>query len=377
MNFRKTLCLLIALAFIGLTLISAPPAHAEARQTVAQIIHSYFKDNNLPGLVVSVKKRNQHSLYVHGKANLELNSLMRSDSIFRIASVSKLFTTLGILVLKDRGLLSVNDKLSSYLPAFPYADQITIKNLLQHTSGIPDFSEIEGYDANRAKDWTPGELVTLTTDYINAKGSLDFATGTDAVYSNTNFVLLGLIIEQVSGKAYSEFIAENVVTPLGMRKTGVGSDTDLVPHRVSGYTVDNGKTVNATFVSVVAPFATGDFLSTPAEVVKFQKAFTPGVLLTRGTIDEMMEQTILNNGTPYVNPGTGGDSSFGYCWELIKMAGKTEWVYTKSGGISGFFAYFLYFKGADVAVAISTNAQGNFNLVQLGLSIGTALNAMR
>jgi D-alanyl-D-alanine carboxypeptidase len=376
MSPRKLLCLFIVVAFVGL---AAQAGHAEmkTRQTVPQIIQSFFKTNNLPGLVVSIQKKNQHFVYVHGKANLELNEPMKATSVFRIASVTKLFTTFGILVLKERGLLTVNDKLSLYLPDFPYADRITIKNLLQHTSGIPNWSDIEAFGANQAKDWTPDELIALLTDYIKKKGALDFPAGTQAAYSNSNFTILGMIIEKVSGKAYGDFVAENVVAPLKMKDTRLGSDKEIIPLRTSGYNIENGKATNAPFVSVVAPFATGDFLSRPTEIVKFAKAFTPGALFKRETIDEMMQQAVLSDGAPYVETGDIFDSSYGYCWELIKVKGKTEWIYSKSGSISGFFAYFFYFKSADVAIAISSNAQGSFSLGQLGLDLGVALNAVK
>lgn len=376
MDPRRLLCPFIIAAIVSLSAIGGP-AEAETRQTVPQIIRSYYKDNNLPGLVVSIQRKSQRAVYVHGEANVELNDPMRANSTFRVASVTKLFTTLGILVLKDRKLLTIDDRLSQYLPDFPYADQITIKNLLQHTSGIPDFADINAFDSNQAKDWTPSELVALLADHLHGKEALDFLPGTDAAYSNSNYMILGMIVEKVSGKTYGDFVDENVVKPLKMKDTRVGSDTEIIPFRVSGYNVVDGKTTNAKFVSVVAPFATGDFLSRPTEIMKFAKAFTPGVILTWETIDEMMEQTVLLDGTPYVNPGDDGISSFGYCWELVKLNGKKEWIYTKSGGISGFFAYFLYFKSADVAIAISTNAQGNFNLIQLGLSLGKALNAIK
>ena len=162
-----------------------------------------------------------------------------------------------------------------------------------------------------------------------------------------------------------------------MKNTGVGSDTAIIPHRAAGYVVQDGTTTNANFVSVVAPFATGDFLSRPMELAKISKVFTPNVLLSESTIQEMSKPVVLKDGTTWIDHTEKYDGSFGYCWELIKPKGREEWVYTKSGGISGFFAQVLYFKGSGVTVAISSNAQGNFDLLGLGLEIGEAMGAIR
>ena len=376
MKGKRLLQRVICLAVLGL-FVTAGFAHAATPKTVPEIITAYFKSNNLPGLVVSIKKKAGNTVYVRGHASIEVNDPMMPHNIFRIGSVSKLYTTLGIMRLKEKGLLTVDDKLSLYLPDFPYADQITVKNMLQHTSGLPNFAGIDAFASNQAKDWTSDELVAMLADSITSKGALDFSPGTSAAYSNSNFVILGVIIEKVSNQTFKEFVAESVVTPLKMEDTGVGSDTEIIPFRAAGYTVDSGKTTNAQFVSVVAPFATGDFLSRPTEMVKFRKAFTPGALLTQATINEMTAQAVLKDGTPFVQSDGKKDFSFGYCWELVKPTGKTEWIYTKGGSISGFLAYFLYFKTADISIAISTNARGNFDLLDLGLEIGSALKAIK
>jgi len=349
---------------------------AEARDPVSTIIRSFYNDNDLTGLSVSICKDNHTVTYKHGYANFESKDEITEDSVFRIASVSKLFTTFGILILKEQGKLSVDDLLSNYIRDFPYGDRITIKNMLQHTSGIPDFSACKPFSTNQAKEWKPDELVGLLNQQLNSH-PLDFEPGTKAVYSNSNFMLLGVIIETVSGMPFKDFMTQYVVTPLGMKHTGVGSDTKIIPHRVAGYEVRDGKTTNAKFVSVVAPFATGDFMSQPMELAKISKVFTPGVLLNETTINEMSKPVVLKDGTKWIDHADNFNSSFGYCWELIKPKGKEEWIYTKSGGISGFFAYVLYFRSADLTVAISSNAQGNFSLLTLGLKIGEAMGAIR
>ena len=373
MKTSLKLFLLAALCFVT---IHPGIGRAEAKEPVSEVIRSFYRDNGLAGLSVSIRKENRSVTYTHGYGNLETRDKITKESVFRIASVSKLFTTLGILVLKEQSKLSVGDLLSKYIPDFPYGDRITIKNMLQHTSGIPDFSVLEPFSSNQAKEWKPDELVGLLKEYLNSH-PLDFDPGTKAVYSNSNFMILGVIVEAASGMAFNDFIAQRVVEPLDMKNTGVGSDTEIVSHRASGYDVQDGKTTNAVFVSVVAPFATGDFMSQPMELAKISKVFTPGVLLSEATINEMSQLVVLKDGTEWIEHYDKADFSYGYCWELIREKGKEEWVYTKSGGISGFFAYVLFFKSAGVTVAISSNAQGNFNLLTLGLQIGEAMGVIK
>jgi CubicO group peptidase (beta-lactamase class C family) len=366
-------CMLAALCLIS---IHPGSGHAEEGKTVPTIVRAFYENNGLPGLSVSIRRGDSTVTYRHGYANLESGNEITDESVFRIASVSKLFTTLGILLLKEQGKLSIDDPLSRYVADFPHGDRITVKNMLQHTSGIPNFSVLEPFSANQAKEWKPGELVGLLREHLKDR-PLDFDPGAKAAYSNSNFMLLGVIIEAVSGMAFKDFMAQRVVAPLGMRNTGVGSDTEIVPQRAAGYVVVDGTTTNAQFVSIVAPFATGDFMTQPKELAKISKAFTPGVLLGESTIREMSEPATLKDGAQWIEHAEKFDYSFGYCWELIKPEGKEEWIYTKGGSIDGFFAYVLFFKSAGATVAISSNAQGKFSLLALGLEIGEAMGAIK
>jgi CubicO group peptidase (beta-lactamase class C family) len=365
-------CLLVTLCIVAMT---AGAGRVEARD-VARIVDSFYKENGLAGLSVSIQKNGRTTTYNRGYANLETRDRITKASVFRIASVSKLFTTLSILLLKDQGKLSLDDPLSKYIQGFPYGDGITIRNMLQHTSGIPNFAAFEAFAANQAKVWKPSELVDLLRAHLGTH-PLDFEPGTKAAYSNSNFMLLGVIVEAASGVAFSDFVGKSVVAPLGMKNTGVGSDDEIVPHRAAGYVIRDGKMVNATFVSVEAPFGTGDFMSQPTDLVKVSKAFKPGFLLSRGTIDEMSRPVVLKDGTTWVGHKDKVDYSFGYCWELVRPAGKKEWIYTKGGAIVGFLAHVLYFKESGVTVAISANTVGNFDLLALGLEVGEALGAIR
>jgi D-alanyl-D-alanine carboxypeptidase len=371
-----TLPKFFSLSFLCVLLSAPATGMAAQKATVPSVIRSFFKTNGLVGLSVSIRNHERTVTYKHGYANLEYPAAISDKTVFRIASVSKLFTTLGILKLKEQGKLSVDDTISKYITNFPYGDSITIKNLLQHTTGIPNYAALDSYGDNEAKEWTAAELVELLRQYLNSH-ALDFEPGTTADYSNSNYVLLGAIIEAISGMAFKDFIAQEVVTPLGMKDTGVGSDSQIIRYRAAGYQVTNGMPYNTPYVSVVAPFATGDFMSRPMELAKITDVFKPGRFLTQATIDEMCAPVVLKNGASWIERSGTVDVTFGYCWELVRPVGKTEWIYTKSGSISGFFAYLFYFPSAGVTVTIDANAQGNFSLAVLGLGIGDAMGIIK
>jgi CubicO group peptidase (beta-lactamase class C family) len=372
----KTLLKSLTLLFLcGLFCAPATAPGAE-KKNVTNVIRSFYKTNNMVGLSVTIRTSRRTVTYKHGYANLEYRAAITDGTVFRIASVSKLFTTMGILKLKEQGLLSLDDTLSKYVTNFPHGDAITIRNLLQHTSGIPNFLGFNAVSNNPAKDWTSGELVQLMREYLQDH-DLDFEPGTTADYSNSNFTLLGVIIETVTGKSFSDYMAQEVVAPLKMKNTAVGSDSAIIRHRAAGYEVENGMVQNASYFSIIAPFATGDFLSQPMELAKITDTFKPGRFLTQPTITEMVTPVVLNNGTTWTQHSAAWDVSFGYCWELIKPTGKTEWIPTKSGAIPGFFAYVLYFPSADVSITIDSNCQGNFSLLDLGLGIGDAMGIIK
>ncbi len=366
----------ISFAVLCFLVIQPGIPSAEASGSVSQIVNSFYTNNGPAGLSVSVRQNGRTLTYCRGYANLETKDRVTKESVFRIASVSKLFTALAILKLKEQGKLSLDDAISRYVPGFPYGDLITIRNMLQHTSGIPNFADFEQFSANQAKEWKPAELIDLLRVHLSAQ-PLDFEPGTKAAYSNSNFMLLAAVVEAASSVPFKDFVDKQVTAPLGMTATGVGSDAEIVPHRAAGYIVEKGEIANAAFVSVVAPFGTGDFMSRPNDLIKVSRAFKPGVLLSQATIDEMSRPVVLKDGTTWIGSREKIDYSFGYCWELVKPEGAKDWIYTKGGAISGFFAHVLYFRKPDLAIAISSNAQGNFKLLDLGLQIGRALGALR
>jgi CubicO group peptidase (beta-lactamase class C family) len=201
----------------------------------------------------------------YGYANLEWQVPNSPDTKFRLGSITKQFTAACILLLEERGKLKTNDLVKNYLPDAPAAwDHITIYNLLTDTSGIPNFTEFPDYHASVATPTTPEQLVARFRDK-----PLDFQPGENWRYSNSNYVLLGYLIEKITGQRYQDFVEKNIFKPLGMQNSGYDSNTAIIPHRAGGYSPGSNGPVNAGYVDMSIPFSAGALYSTTHDLLRW------------------------------------------------------------------------------------------------------------
>lgn len=372
-RWYKTGWIFLGAFLIGLTAdvaLSAEPKPITS-ETVDGVVKPIMENAKIPGLSICVSPADGKTIEsAYGIANLEHQIPVTKDSIFEIGSLTKTFTALAILLLQEEGRLRVDDKLARYFPGFRGGEEITLRHLLQHTSGIKEILTVEPFGSHQETDWRPQEVVKMLESL-----PLDFEPGQRAQYSNSGCILLGLVIEKVSGMAYGDFLVERITKPLGMAHTRMGSNSTIVPNRVAGSELDAaaGSVKNAKYASLLAPYASGGILSTPSDIVKLKKAFRPGVLLQQASIEAMFAPVRLNNGHQFAQPGTG--MSFGYCLEILKHGEYL--VPGKTGGISGFNAYFAYLPQRDFMVAVTANLQNSLDflveicgsILQLELSV--------
>jgi len=316
-------------------------------------VNQILKAEQIPGLALSIAFPDGKQINrCYGKADLENQAPVGENSVFEIGSVSKLFTALAVMKLKEEGKLKVTDSLTKYFPQYPNWSGITIKNLLQHTSGIPDLTGLEPIKSNQMEDRTPQEsLATI------GNAPLEFEPGQRAKYSNSGAILLGLIIEKASGVPFADYLRQVITQPLGQTTTRSGSNLALIPGRVSGYHLEGSSLQNAPYASLVMPYASGGMVSSAADLVKLEKALTPGVLLKAETLNEMFAPCRLNDGSVgMISPQV----SFGYCLELVKFEPQ-NFTPTKNGEISGFNAVYCRFADPRVSVALASNRDGSTN----------------
>ncbi|MEO8172496.1 MAG: serine hydrolase [Sediminibacterium sp.] len=294
-----------------------------------------------PGVAVLVSKNGQ-VIYkkATGMANIELNVPMQTDQIFRIGSITKQFTAVSILQLVEKGKLTLQDEITKFIPDYPTQNNtITIEHLLTHTSGIQDFTAIKGNEKRNSIDYSPKENI----DYFKNE-PMRFATGTRHEYSNSNYVILGYIIEQLTGKTYGQYLEENIFKPLGMNNSSYASESRMIKNRAAGYTQGEKGIENASYINMGKPYAAGAILSTVMDLFTWNQAMQSNKLLKKESFARALTRYKLLDGT---------EVNYGYGW---RMGYVLESPNTWHGGlVNGFFSMAMYLPKEDVYVVVLTN----------------------
>lgn len=296
------------------------------------------------GLSIAVAQRGKILVSKgYGAADLEFDVPADDQTMFRIGSVTKQFTAALVMRLVEQKKLSLEDDLSKYVPEFPLEGRkVTIEQLLQHTSGIKSYTEI---NAAWQKLWplelTHAEILALTKD-----APFDFEPGSDWRYSNTGYYLLGMVIEKVSGKSYAEQLQTELCTPLGLSRTRYDSNRDLIKNRAQGYALDGEQLVNDQMFGMSQPGAAGGILSTAGELVRWQMALSSGKVVKPESFKRMCTPTVLPNGR---------DTHYGFGLKMGEWNGKPRVEH--GGGIFGFNSMLYWLPGDDLHVAVISNGE--------------------
>jgi CubicO group peptidase (beta-lactamase class C family) len=274
----------------------------------------------------------------YGSANLEWQMPNSPATRFRVASLTKQFTAAAIMLLEQRGMLRIEDPVSKYLPDAPAAwRSITVFNLLTHTSGIPDLTTFPDFAERVTQRTTPEQLVGSFRDK-----PLDFPPGTDFRYSNSGYILLGYILEKVSGQSYADFIQKNIFVPLGMKSSGYDSNAAIVPMRAQGYAQRAGGVAIADYLDMTVPFSAGGLYSTTRDLLRWEHGLFDGQLLSPSSLARMT--------TPFKK-----DYAFGIAVDTDTNGNKVVW---HGGAIDGFTVFMAYVPAEKFAVVVLANIEG-------------------
>ena len=302
-----------------------------------QLVQSYVSSKRFMGSVLVALGHHVLLSKGYGFANLEWNVPNSPSTKFRLGSITKQFTAASILLLEQRGKLSVDDSVKKYIPnALAGWDEITIFNLLTHTSGIPDLTGFLDWQSLEPFPSTPEKLVARFRDK-----PLDFQPGEKYSYSNSGYVLLGYLIEQISGETYEKFIQDNIFTPLGMSDSGYGSNSAIILHRASGYSLSKSELVNANFVDTSVLFSSGGIYSTTEDLLRWEDGLFGGKLLSAASLLKMT--------TPF-----NGDYAFGL--GVLTINGHKTIGHT--GGIEGFNTALNYYPDDRLTIVVLANQNG-------------------
>lgn len=305
---------------------------------VDSLVNAEMKSQRIPGLSLIVVRDGKID-YVkgYGYSNLEHQVPVKPETIFQAGSVGKQFTAFAVLLLVQDGKMSLEDKLTKYFPDAPSGwDSITVRNLLNHTSGFGDYTNNLNYRANYTED-------SLYQEF--RKRPLIFKAGEKQRYSNMGYATLGIIISKAAGKFYGEYLKERVFTPLGMTTARIITEEDIVPNRAAGYRLLNDSIKNQEWVSpTLNTTADGSMYATALDMAKWEAGLNAGKLLNKEYYNMMWAPTKLNDGTI---------EQYGFGWSIDSVNGKR--ILEHNGSWQGFECTIKRYPEKKIAVVVFAN----------------------
>ncbi|HLH12027.1 MAG TPA: serine hydrolase domain-containing protein [Methylovirgula sp.] len=274
-----------------------------------------------------------------GLADREWNVPNGPTGKFRIGSLTKQFTATAILQLMERGKLALEDPVARHCPEAPdHWRAVTLLHLLTHSSGIPSYTSLPAFFRDMAQqDRSPREIIALTE-----RAPLDFEPGTQFKYNNGAFIILGLIVERLSGLSYEDYLRQNILLPLGLASTGYEHLADIVPERVRGYRYRRGGMENAPYLAMSLPYAAGSIYSTVDDLLAWQRALTAARPISPSSVELM-----------FADHGHG----YGFGWGIQNQFARRQFVH--AGGINGFSTVLSHYPDEDLTIILLANIQAS------------------
>jgi CubicO group peptidase (beta-lactamase class C family) len=322
---------------LPLVLVAAP-CLAQNAARMDEIVQTYVANRQFMGCALVARGAEVLFSRGFGSANLEWDIPNAPNTKFRLGSITKQFTAASILLLEERGKLNTADLVKKHLPDAPAAwDTVTLFHVLTHTSGIPSFTGFPDYAKLEPFSATPLELLARFRDK-----PLEFEPGEKWNYSNSGYVLLGYLVEKISGQPYDKFVQENIFTPLGMKDSGYDSTSAIIPRRASGYVSRAGRFEHAGFIHMSIPHGAGALYSTCEDLLKWEQGLFGGKLLQPASLQKMT--------SPFKN-------DYGFGVGIATQAGRK--VVAHGGGIEGFNTQLSYYPEEKMTVVVLANINGN------------------
>jgi CubicO group peptidase (beta-lactamase class C family) len=343
-RIQRLVVWLLALALWGAAAHGSADGDVSAKVDAA--VESYRKAQKIPGVSLAVCRDGKVVKATgYGLGNVEWNDAVTPQTIFQTGSVGKQFTAMAVMMLVEGGKIGLDDKLSKYVPESPAIWRgVTIRNLLTHTSGISDYGGEEDLMAkgviNFRKDYTEEELIPAF-----AKMKMDFHPGEKWGYSNTGYVLLGIVIHRVTGEFYGDFLQERIFRPLGMSATRIISEADIVPQRSGGYRLVKGELKNQDWVApTLNTTADGALYTNVLDLAKWDAALREKKFVKASSYAQMWSAVKLNDGKTY---------PYGFGWFLEDRGGYKAVSHT--GSWQGFTMAINRYEKGGLTVIVMTN----------------------
>jgi CubicO group peptidase (beta-lactamase class C family) len=310
---------------------------SELKMKLDKKITDYFGTSSFSGYVYISKKGDVLLDKAYGKADFEKGIENTKQTKFDIASLTKQFTALSIMQLEEKKLLNVNDTIDKYLPAFPHGNEITLHQLLNHTSGLAQHPEL--YDIRKFRPSNKGFGIEGKSEKVD----LITKPGTSFQYSNAGYILLGYIIEKVSDKTLDVYFKENIFQPLDMLNTGFKDENGELNNLAAGYQSESKeKAEKSWYLTNVGPvIGSAALCSTVEDLIKWENA--------------LKEQKLISKES-YVKIYTPNKDLYGYGWYIFKDS-QGRLNYEHYGNASGYRSYVLRIDEEDVVFIFTSNFQ--------------------
>ena len=328
------------LGSLVLALLLTYSALAQTPDPIDAYIHSEMEKQHIPGLSLLVARDGKIvRAQGYGFSNIELQVPSKPETIFQSGSVGKQFTATAVMMLVEEGKIKLDDPITNYFKDAPATwRQVTIRELLSHTAGFTDYPEKFDF----RKDYTEADLLKIVEGI-----PLAFPPGTNYSYANLGYLTLGILIHQVTGEFYGDFLQERIFRPLGMTTTRIISEADIVPNRASGYRLVKGELKNQEWVSpTLNTTADGALYFSILDLAKWDAALYTEQLLHTSSFEHMWTPAKLLNGQP--NPG-----NYGFGWHIVAKNGHK--ILDHGGSWQGFEVHISRYLDDKLTVAVLTN----------------------
>ena len=326
---------------VGATTLLAAQDHVQSR--IDSVVKAEIRRQKIPGVAVAVVKGGEVMLAKgYGEANLEHHVPVTPETVFESGSVGKQFTSTAVMLLVQDGKLALTDSITKFFPGAPASWKgITVRHLLTHTSGIPDYTT-DAMDYRR--DYTEDDLARMAF-----KLTPEFPPGSRWNYSNTGYVLLGILVHKVSGQFYGDVLRDRVFKPLGMPSARVISEADIVPHRAAGYELVKGELKNQDWVSpTLNTTADGSLYLSLQDYIAWDRGLRAKRILSPESWATVFTPVTLTSGNHY---------PYGFGWSIDTIAGQLRIHH--GGAWQGFQTYISRYMGDGMTIVALSNLGGS------------------
>lgn len=352
----RRLALAMSAVVVAQTPASAQPSRAQQVAIMDSIAESPVIEGRVAGLAVAVIRGSDTLLMQgYGMADVEWQVPMTVDAVFEIGSITKQFTAAAVLKLRDEGKLDLDADLSQYLPEFDtQGHRIPVRRLLDHTSGMKGATEMASFGTINTHDLPRDTLLDLI-----AVEPFDFPPGEALIYNNSAYILLGHIIEKVSGQSYEEYVETELFGKLDMARSSYCSNTDVVPRKARGYRLTPEGLIQGSYTNHLWPYSAGSLCSTVGDLVTWLRALHGGQVLPDSSYQEMITPGTLNDGT-----------QVRYAMGLTTLDPRGRPALGHGGGIgSGFVTHTMYYPAEALMVVMLVNTAGNLSPAALSTEL--------